>query len=87
MNQADQDREEKIVKKVDRRDHDQIKADLAYWLAKSPAERLEAVEILRRQRDGDPGRLQRVVKVIRRASVDEGITNDNPDSGFHKVRK
>lgn len=49
--------------------HDQP-SDLAYWLAKSPAERIAAVEILRRQLIGEPSadgsRLQRVCSIITR---------------------
>jgi hypothetical protein len=40
--------------------------DLAYWLSRSPAERVEAVELLRRQRDGNAARLQRVARVLER---------------------
>jgi hypothetical protein len=38
--------------------------DLKYWLSKSPQERIEAVEILRKQYDGNTERLQRVVRII-----------------------
>ena len=38
--------------------------DLAYWLSKTPAERIAAVEELRRQYHGDTERLQRSVRVI-----------------------
>ena len=41
--------------------------DLAYWLSKSPRERIEAVEILRKQTDGNTARLQRVVRIIQQA--------------------
>ena len=44
----------------------QEQEDLAYWLSKTPAERLEAVEILRRQVHGNSARLQRVARVIKR---------------------
>ncbi len=57
---------DKTIKKIPLSEHDQIKEDLAYWLSKTPAERLEAVEILRRQYYGNSDRLQRVVKVIDR---------------------
>lgn len=40
--------------------------DLAYWLSKTPAERIAAVEELRRHYHGDTERLQRSVRVIRR---------------------
>lgn len=41
--------------------------DLAYWLTKSPRERIEAVEILRRQYNGSTARLQRTIGVVQRA--------------------
>ena len=41
-------------------------AGCAYWLSKTPAERITAVEELRRQYHGDTERLQRSVCVIRR---------------------
>ena len=53
----------KVVKKVSLNDNS-VKADLEYWLSKSPEERIEAVEILRRQFYGDTARLQGVVRVI-----------------------
>lgn len=40
------------------------KSDLIYWMSKSSRERIEAVEILRRQFYGNTARLQRVVRVI-----------------------
>jgi hypothetical protein len=49
--------------------HDsQAKLDLEYWLSRTPEERVEAVEILRRQFYGvaATARLQRVVRVIKR---------------------
>jgi hypothetical protein len=57
---------QKVVKKADLRDFDEIRENLAYWLSKTPEERVEAVEILRRQRDGDSARLQRVARVVQR---------------------
>jgi hypothetical protein len=45
-------------------DEDTAKCDLAYWLSRTPEERISAVEILRRQYyEGSP-RLQRVARVI-----------------------
>jgi len=38
--------------------------DLNYWLCKSPEERIEAVEILRKQCNGNTERLQRVIRII-----------------------
>jgi hypothetical protein len=40
--------------------------DLAFWLSRKPEERVSAVEILRRQHDGNPERLQRIARVIER---------------------
>ena len=42
------------------------KADLAYWLSKTPEERIAAVEFLRCQMHGDSARLERVARVFRR---------------------
>ena len=44
-------------------DEDSTKRDLAYWLSRTPEERLSAVEILRRQYYGDSPRIQKVVRV------------------------
>lgn len=45
-------------------------SDLQYWLAKSPSERIAAVEVLRRQMIGGPSgtgsRLQRVCSITTR---------------------
>lgn len=57
---------EKQVRKGSMRELSDPQADLQYWLTKSPAERVEAVEILRRQIHGDSARLQRVARVVRR---------------------
>ena len=37
--------------------------DLVYWLNKTPNERIEAVEFLRRQYHGNTKRLQRIARV------------------------
>lgn len=37
--------------------------DREYWLSKTPEERFSAIEMLRRQRHGTPGRIERVVKI------------------------
>jgi hypothetical protein len=50
---------QKIVKIRDLEDNDSIKADLEYWLSKSPTERLAAVEYMRRQYHGNTARLQK----------------------------
>jgi len=41
--------------------------DLNYWLSKSPKERIEAVEILRKQFNGDTKRFQKIIRIIQRA--------------------
>ena len=56
----------KVVKKGNLREFSEIKDNLAYWLSKTPEERVSAVEQLRRQMDGSSGRLQRVARVIQR---------------------
>ena len=39
--------------------------NLAYWLSRPAHERLEAVEILRKQFNGSSKRLQRTIRVIK----------------------
>ena len=56
----------KVVKKVSLNDHLE-KADLIYWLSRTPQERIEAVEILRRQFSGSTARLQRVATIFQRS--------------------
>jgi hypothetical protein len=58
---------EKVVKKGRLSESSEIRDNLEYWLSRTPEERVEAVEILRRQRDGNSTRLQRVVRIIKRA--------------------
>jgi hypothetical protein len=55
---------ERVVKKVDLKKHLSVKEDLAYWLSKTPQERIAAVELLRRQYHGSSARLQRTARVI-----------------------
>jgi hypothetical protein len=44
----------------------EIRQNIEYWLSRPPEERIEAVEILRRQVYGeDTPRLQRVVRIIK----------------------
>jgi hypothetical protein len=57
----------KVVKKGELEDFCGIKENLAYWLSKSPEERVAAVELLRKQRHVSSERLRRVVKVIQRS--------------------
>ena len=57
-----------MIKKVVKiRDLKEKGDDLAYWLSKPPKERIEAVEILRKQAHGNTERLQRVARVIQRS--------------------
>ena len=42
----------KVVMKRNVKDFYSVKEDLAYWLSKTPEERIEAVEYLRRQLHG-----------------------------------
>ena len=54
----------KVVRKNKLQDSSGEKENLAYWLSKTPEERVEAVELLRRQKHGSTARLQRTVRVI-----------------------
>ncbi len=55
---------ERVVKKFDLKRHSSINEDLAYWLSKTPQERIAAIEFLRRQYYGSSARLQRSARVI-----------------------
>ncbi|HOG44964.1 MAG TPA: hypothetical protein PK560_12875 [bacterium] len=56
----------KVVTKKKLGDLKNDKSDLNYWLSKTPDERILAVEELRRQHPETHGKLQRVVRVIKR---------------------
>ena len=56
----------KIVKKHRLQDHASRQEDLAYWLNKTPEERIAAVDFLRTQYDGNTARLQSVARVVQR---------------------
>ncbi len=58
---------EKVVVRRSLKDSDSSKEDLEYWLSRTPEERVEAVELLRRAVYGDTGRIQKVVRVIKRS--------------------
>ena len=58
---------EKVVRKAKLGEFDEVRENLAYWLSRTPEERVGAIEILWRQRHGDEIRLQRVARVIKRA--------------------
>ncbi|MGA2914461.1 MAG: hypothetical protein ABSE89_00330 [Sedimentisphaerales bacterium] len=47
-------------------EYSEIKENLKYWLGKTPAQRIEAVNILRRKKYGDRKRLQRTARVVQR---------------------
>jgi hypothetical protein len=55
---------EKIVRKADLRDFSEVTENLAYWLSKSPEDRVEVVETLRRMLHSSAGRLQRTSRVV-----------------------
>jgi hypothetical protein len=54
----------KVVTKRRLNDFSSIKADYSYWMTKTAEERVEAVELLRRQYHGDSVRLQRSARVV-----------------------
>lgn len=58
---------EKVVRKGKMKDFVEVKENLAYWLSKTPEERVTAVEYLRRQLNGSSARLQRSACVIQRS--------------------
>ncbi len=57
---------EKIASVKYRNDKKLILDDLKYWLRKTPEERVETVDYLRKQLHGSSERLQRVVRVVQR---------------------
>jgi len=59
---------EKVIKVQRLNEHkmNSVKDDLAYWLSRSPEERISTVEYLRRQYHGNTARLQRSARVIKR---------------------
>jgi hypothetical protein len=58
---------EKVVRKGNIKDFREVEENLAYWLSKTPEERVAAVEYLRRQLNGSSARLQRSAHVIQRS--------------------
>lgn len=56
----------KTVTKLTLEEASSPKNDLAYWLARTPEERVEAVDYLRSQYNEGSTRLQRVARVIQR---------------------
>ena len=57
---------EKVVRKARLSEFNEVAENLAYWLSKTPEERVAVVEQLRRQRHGRTGRLERTVRVVKR---------------------
>ncbi len=57
----------KIVRKKNLQDFSEVKENLAYWLSKTPEERVAAVEHLRRQQHGNSTRLQRTARIVQRS--------------------
>ncbi len=57
----------KVINKRDLHDTSSIQEDLNYWLSKTPEERVEAVDYLRKQYYGSTERLQRSARVIQRS--------------------
>lgn len=57
---------QKVVNKCNLNDFSSVKQDLAYWLSKTPEERVETVDYLRRQYHGSSTRLQRSARLIQR---------------------
>jgi len=59
---------QKIVKKHRLQERTTTQDDLAYWLNKTPEERVATVDYLRTQYYGNTTRLQRVARVVQRPS-------------------
>jgi len=59
----------KVVAKQNLQEHKNrsLQDDLAFWLSKSPEERIAAVEYLRKQFYGNTARLQRTARVMQRS--------------------
>ena len=56
----------KIVKKQPLQERTTTQDDLAYWLSRTPEERVATVDYLRTQYYGNTTRLQRVARVVQR---------------------
>jgi hypothetical protein len=57
---------QKVITKQDIRTASLEKTDLAYWLSRTPEERVAAVDYLRSQYHEDSIRLQRIARVVQR---------------------
>lgn len=58
---------EKVVRKENLQDFSEIKENLAYWLSKTPDERIAEIDRLRRQYHGSSTRLQRSARIVQRS--------------------
>jgi hypothetical protein len=58
----------KVVRKRSLQDFSEVKENLAYWLSKTPDERIAEVDRLRRQYHGSSTRLQRSTRIVQRSS-------------------
>ncbi len=56
----------KVVRRERLEDLCEVSDNLAYWLSRSPAERVAAVEQLRSTHAGTSARLQRLARVVQR---------------------
>jgi hypothetical protein len=52
------------VRKLDLGSESSVKEDLAFWLSRSPKDRIEATALLSRKFHGSAARLQRFARVI-----------------------
>lgn len=57
----------KVVKKGSLKELSEINENLKYWMSRRPEERVEAIELLWRERHGDEARLQRIARVVQRS--------------------
>lgn len=60
---------EKVVRKFDLKTFSEIGQNLEYWLSRSPSERVEAVEKIRKATHGNTAGLQRVARVVRTKDI------------------
>lgn len=56
----------KAIQRRDLHDPDAQSHDLHYWLSRPASERIEAVDLLRKQHLGHSDRLQRSARVVKR---------------------
>ena len=78
----------KIVSKYNLEDPAATKRDLAYWLSRAPAERLAAVDALRKLCCGNSARLQnatRILDALREFGFDSADLTEESFCTPHKV--